>query len=95
MIFAARVRALWPAYVLGAFPCTIAATKIEKWTWSGPGGFQTMALILAGVILVLEVVGRRRGRTWSVHSREELADDDRDVAVLDIGCVVHGAHVGG
>lgn len=34
------------------------------------------------------------GRPWSVRSREELADDERDIAVLDIGGVVHRAHVG-
>lgn len=43
-------------------------------------------------------VGNHRARVawrWSVDPRQEFADDGWDVAVLDIGRVVHGAHVGG
>ncbi|HTK30139.1 MAG TPA: hypothetical protein VL309_11325 [Vicinamibacterales bacterium] len=91
----AKVRALWPAYAVGALLCTVAAVKIEKWAWTDPDSFRTLLLIVAAAIVALDLAASRRGRGWSVHSREELADDSRDIAVLDIGSVVHGAHVGG
>jgi hypothetical protein len=55
--------------------------------------------LLFGAVLAcsvgLHLAGRRAAVRWSVEPREEFADDGWDIAVLDIGRVVHGAHVGG
>ena len=91
----AKVRTLWPVYAVGAFLFTIGAARLERWTWQASNRFVIALLILVAAALAIELAGHWTGRKWSVHSREELADDERDIAVLDIGSVVHRAHVGG
>ena len=63
--------------------------------WNSTGGFLTLLAWGSAVIGFFEIAGRRAAQAWSVEMREKLTGDDTDVTVLDIGRVVHGAHVGG
>jgi len=58
-------------------------------------GFFIALTAVAAVTAAFELAARRPGGAWSLAPPEELTDDRADVTVLDIGRVVHGAHVGG
>jgi len=91
----AKLRTRWPLYLAGAYAFSYGLVAIERFVWKSASGFVTLLAVLGGVITLLEAAGRRPTRAWSVEPAEEIAGDLRDIAVLDIGCVVHGAHVGG
>jgi hypothetical protein len=91
----AKLKTWWPIYLLGMLVVGVGMTRIEIACWSSTRDFLTLLACLLACIALLEVVGQLAVAGLSVHSREEIADDERDIAVLDIGRVVHRAHVGG
>jgi len=89
----ARLRTRWPLYVVGMYAVAYWPVQFELRLMDGGG-----ALLLAAVTACAggcHLAGRRAALTWLIEPPEELAHDEWDVAVLDIGRVVHGAHVGG
>lgn len=88
----AKLKTLWPIYVLGMFVFARWPVRFEL----GALGGNEIPLVAraAAVVIALHVAARRRGATWSVEPGEELAGDVGDIAVLDIGSVVHHAHIG-
>jgi hypothetical protein len=90
----AKLKTRWPLYVLGSWLFGTALVRLER-ACTDAASF--VALLACGgvAILAAEVTWRTRADRWSVEPREEFADDGSDIAVLDIGQVVHGAHVRG
>ena len=90
----AKLKTRWPLYLLGSWFFGSALVRLEL---ASDGGlsFAMLTACVGVVVLIAELIWRRRAGRWSVEPREEFSDDGRDIAVLDIGQVVHRAHVGG
>lgn len=91
----ARLKTRWPLYLLGAYGFSYGLVAIELRVWQSASAFLVLVASIAAAIAVFEIGGRRAAAAWSVEPPEEVAGDLGDIAVLDIGRVVHGAHVGG
>jgi hypothetical protein len=88
----AKLKTLWPVYVLGM---VVFARMPARFELAALGGDELPLIAgAAGAAIVMHVAARWRGAKWSVEPGEELADDLGDIAVLDIGSVVHHAHIG-
>jgi hypothetical protein len=88
----AKLKILWPVYVLGMYVFAKWPVRLEL---QALGGSEIALLTnVAAATILLHVVARWRGTKWSVQPVEELTDDVGDVAMLDIGSVVHHAHIG-
>jgi hypothetical protein len=88
----AKLRTRWPLYFFGMWAAAYWPVRFELQLLGG-GELLLFSTTLAGGI-GLHFAGRRAALRWSVEPREEFADDGWNIAVLDIGRVVHGAHVG-
>jgi len=89
----AKLKTRWPLYLLGSSFFGSALVRLEL--ASNAVSFAMLIACSGVVILIAEIIWRRRSDRWSADPREESADDGRDIAVLDIGQVVHRAYSGG
>jgi hypothetical protein len=80
----------WYAYVFGLFAFAYWPVRIELAMLGSPDLVMNMAAVLAAVVVVLEVIGRRQSRRWMLEAREEVDDSDR-IAVLNISGVMRPA----
>jgi ABC-type transport system involved in multi-copper enzyme maturation permease subunit len=89
-----KLKSRWPVYVFGMF-------AFAKWSIRPElealvtGTEMSLLANVAAAALLLHIAARWRGAKWSVQPAKELTDDVGDIAVLDIGSVVHHAHIGG
>lgn len=90
----AKLKTRWPLYAIGGYGFAYGMAELELRTWSNATGFLTLAACAVAMIGLLELAGRQAALRWSVQPTDEVEDDD-SVTVLDIGPVVHRAHVGG
>ena len=90
----ARLRTRWPIYFFGLFAVAYWPIRFEQ-SALRDGSQASLFLSVLVIAVVLHLAGRRAAVKWSVEPREEFADDGWNVAVLDVGGVVHRAHVGG
>ena len=81
----ANLKARWPIYLLGMFAFAAWPAGIELHT-SGVANVRLLAYGLAAAI-VLDLIGRRLGRRWSIEPPPEFAEDYSEVAVLNISAV--------
>jgi hypothetical protein len=84
----ANLKTRWPIYALGLYVFAYWPTRLELWLLDSPASLLSMVLCVAATIPVLEIVGRRRARRWSVHATTETTADRWDETLLDIGRVV-------
>ena len=89
----AKLKTRWPLYLLGMYAFAVWPVRMELLSFGGAEP-RLLAYVLAAIV-ALHLAGLAAGARWSVDPREEAADDLGDVSVLDIGGVVHGAHIGG
>jgi hypothetical protein len=90
----AKLKTRWPIYLGGAYAFSYGLARVEIVAGRNGGRFLIALTAVAAVTAAFELAARRPGSAWSVAPPEELTDDRADVTVLDIGGVVHGAHVG-
>jgi hypothetical protein len=81
----ARLKLLWPVYLFGIFAVAVLPTRYELRHIGDPAALLPMLAWIAGFIVVLEAVGRRRALKWSVSSDEEVPVGLSSVIVLSIG----------
>jgi hypothetical protein len=86
----AKLKTRWYAYVFGLFAFAYWPVRIELAMLGSPDLVMNMAAVLAAVVVVLEVIGRRQSRRWMLEAREEVDDSDR-IAVLNISGVMRPA----
>ena len=90
----AKLKTRWPLYFFGMWAVAYWPIRLEQSALRGGNELRLVAGALA-CAAVVHLAGRRRASKWSIEPREEFGDDGWNIAVLDISCVVHGAHVGG
>lgn len=89
----AKLKSRWPLYLFGLFAFAVWPARAEMRAFAA-GSELTLLKYAAAAAAVLHAIGWWRARRWLVEPRDEFADDRWNVTVLDIGRVVHGAHVG-
>jgi hypothetical protein len=89
----ARLKTRWPLYFFGMWAVAYWPVRLELLL--NNGGERVLFAAALVCAIGFYALGRRTAPRWSVEPRQEFADDGWDLAVLDIGRVVHGAHVGG
>jgi hypothetical protein len=90
----AKLKSRWPVYVFGMFGFARWSIRPELQALRESTELSLLANVAAAALL-LHIAARWRGATWSVQPAKELTDDVDDIAMLDIGSVVHHAHIGG
>jgi hypothetical protein len=89
----AKLKLRWPLYLLGMFAFALWPVRVELRSLGVDEPW--LLAYAAAAAIAFHLAGRRGGAWWSVDPREELADDDGHIAVLNISGEVHGAHIGG
>jgi hypothetical protein len=89
----AKLKSRWPVYVFGMFAFARWSIRPELQAL-GEGTEMSLLANVAAAALLLHAAARWHGAKWSVQPAKELTDDVGDIAVLDIGGVIHHAHVG-
>jgi hypothetical protein len=81
----AKLKSLWPVYLLGIFAIAVWPTRYELRHLADPAALREMATWIGAAIVSLEVVGWRRALRWTVSTDEEVPDGLSSVVVLSIG----------
>ena len=81
----AKLKSLWPVYLLGMFAVALWPTRYEMRILGDPAALLRMVGWIAAAIVVLELVGRRRALKWEVKPADDVPDGLSSVTVLSIG----------
>jgi hypothetical protein len=86
----ARLKTRWPLYLIGMYLAAFWPARAATQAAGDPPRLLAVAGSLLALALILELVGRRRARRWSLDPADEVGEES-GVNVLGIGLVVPGA----
>jgi hypothetical protein len=81
----AQLKTRWWIYVVGLFTFAYGPARWELGTLGDPIALFEAIALMAAAIALLEVVGRRTVRNWSVESEDEASNDLSSLTVLGLG----------
>lgn len=82
----AKLRTRWPLYYAGFYVFGYWSCQLELRLLNDVPALLRLVAIVAGAVIVLELIGRRRAAAWSVTPDDE-SDDLSTVTTLDLGLV--------
>jgi hypothetical protein len=86
----AKLKTMWPIYLLGLFVFAIWPARAALYAGNDPEAVLPIVGWLLAAAVALELAGRWRARRWVVDPAEEFHEPS-EIAVLDIGIAVRGA----
>jgi hypothetical protein len=90
----ARLRLRWPIYLIGMYGMAYWPVQIELRLLGDPASMLKLVGAIGAGAAIVDVVGRRLARRWSLEPPPELDEDYSEVTVLDIGAIVPSAGAG-
>ena len=81
----AKLKTRWQLYLLGMFAIAYVPVRMEMAVLSDAWGFAVLLAKGVVVLIMLEAVGRRRARNWTLPPEPELDDDPEAPTVLNLG----------
>src|SRR5262249_17468253 len=81
----AKLKSLWPIYLLGIFAIAVWPTRYELAHLDDPAAVRQTLMWIGFPLGALEMVVRWRALKWTVTSDEEVPDGLSSVTVLSIG----------
>jgi hypothetical protein len=83
----AKLKTRWPLYLIGLYLFAIWPARAAMFAAGRPADLVEIAAWLCAAVVVLEIVGRFRARTWRMDPADEFRDESA-ISVLDIGIVL-------
>ena len=81
----ARLRTRWPLYVVGMYLVAYVPVRFELAALRNSEWWAPLALGAVVMLALLEIVGRRLSRRWTLPSLEELEADPESATYLNLG----------
>ncbi len=87
----AKLRTRWLIYVAGVYAFAYWPARFQLWWRERPDRLLEIASVGLLVVMVFELVGRRRATRWSLDPPDDASNDLSSTIALDIGMVQRSA----
>jgi hypothetical protein len=84
----ARLKLRWPIYLIGMYGMAYWPVQIELRLLGDPASMLKLVGAIGAGAAIVDVVGRRVARRWSLEPPPELDEEYSEVTALDIGSIV-------
>ena len=81
----AKLKTRWPLYLLGMYAVAYIPVQLELRRLDDPLRLIVLAGAGAVLVVVLELIGRRKALKWEAPPESELSDDPEALTLLNIG----------